>query len=292
MVAEWVLLAVTTVLLGGMAGIISKVALTKTPSSVLVISSFLVIMPVSLSFLIYYLIATGLAAVRIEYVMLGLASALFANLGFFLYFDALEKGPLMMIGSITSTYPAFIVIAAIAFLGELLTLAQAIGAATVIAGVVTLLYIHGTATGKSKIPRVALMLSILTIFSWTMWGILLKVALDNLDVILYLGLSAFVMPPITFAYLKLRNKGQRIQLPQLSFGVMLAIVSIGFEQLGFFSETFAVNAGPASLVFPVVASYPIVTIILAYAFLKERLSLKETLLILAVVAGIILVATI
>ena len=293
MVETWALFAITTVLLCGVSGIVSKLALNNAPSSVLVIASFIVIMPASLLLLAYYILFIGLEGVELGCVALGIVAAIFANLGFFLYFDALEKGPVLLIGSITSAYPAVIVVTAILLMGDQLTLIQAIGTMVVISGVVTLLYIHGTATGKAKIPRIALLLSVLTIFSWATWGISLKTAFDGgLDVLLYLGLATLVMPPLTIGYLKLRNRGTKLSLPKYSLPLILAIISVEIEQLGFYTETLSVNTGQASLVFPVVASYPVVTVVLAYAFLKERLSLRETLLVLAVVTGIVLVAVI
>jgi transporter family protein len=293
MVETWALFAITTVLLCGVSGIVSKLALNNAPSSVLVIASFIIIMPASLILLAYYILFIGLEDVELGCVALGIVAAVFANLGFFLYFDALEKGPVLLIGSITSAYPAAIVVVAILLMGDQLTLIQAIGTITVITGVVTLLYIHGTATGKAKIPRIALLLSVLTVFSWTTWGISLKTAFEGgLDVLLYLGLATLVMPPLTIGYLKLRNRGTKLSLPKYSLPLILAIISVELEQLGFYTETLAVSTGQASLVFPIVASYPVVTVVLAYAFLKERLSLRETLLVLAVVTGIALVAVI
>jgi len=292
MVETWVAFAITTVILCGISGIISKIALNNVPSSVLVMSSFIVIMPISLILLTYYIMFVGLDGVSLYYVVLGIVAAIFANLGFFLYFDALEKGPVMLIGSITSAYPAVVIVGAILLLGEWLTFIQAVGVIMVVTGVVALLYIHGTAIGKTKMPRVALVLSILAIVSWSIWGITFKAALEGLDIILFWGLSALVMPPLTLGYLKLRSRGERIQIPKYSIPLVFAIISVEVEQLGFYTETLAVNAGPASLVFPVIASYPVVTIILAYAFLKERISMKEAILIFAVVTGIVLVSVI
>jgi len=288
----WMIFAILTILLCGVAGVISKYALRSATTSTLVISSFIVIMPVSLFLLIYYTVVRGLEGVDPAYVALGLLSALFANLGFFLYFDSLERGPLLIVGPISSAYPAIIVVAAILVLGETLDPLQTLGVTMTMAGVVALLYLHGAAMGKMKCPRSALALAILAVISWGIWGIVLKAALRELDVILYLGLSTLVMPPLTLGYLKLRNRGKKIGIPKFSLPVILAIISVEVEQLGFFSETFAVSNGPASLVFPVVASYPVVTIIVAYAFLKERISLKEALLIIAVIGGIILLSTV
>jgi uncharacterized membrane protein len=293
---SWVFFAILTVLLTGTAGVISKYALRSATTSTLVISSFIVIMPVSIILLLYYVLANGLGGVEPMYVALGLMSAFFANLGFFLYFDSLERGPLLIVGPITSAYPAIIVVVALLVFNETLNLLQAIGVTMTMAAVIALLYLHGASMGRMKCPRSALGLAILAAISWGAWGILLKSALAGLDIILYLGLPAIVMPPLTLGYLKLRNRGkslrETLKIPVYSIPLIFAVISVELEQLGFYNETLAVSTGPASLVFPVIAAYPVVAIVITYAFLKERISLKEALLIFAVVTGIILLSTV
>jgi len=293
---SWVFFAILTVLLTGIAGVISKYALRSATTSTLVMSSFIVIMPVSIILLLYYVLANGLGGVEPMYIALGLLSAFFANLGFFLYFDSLERGPLLIVGPITSAYPAIIVVVALLVFNETLNPLQAIGVTLTMAAVITLLYLHGASMGRMKCPRSALALAILAVISWGVWGILLKAALTGLDVLLYLGLPALVMPPLTLGYLKLRNPGktlrETLKIPSYSLPIILAVISVELEQMGFYNETLAVSTGPASLVFPVIAAYPVVTIVIAYAFLKERISLKEAMLIMAVVTGIILLSTV
>jgi len=293
---SWVFFAILTVLLTGIAGVISKYALRSATTSTLVMSSFIVIMPVSITLLLYYVLANGLGGVEPMYIALGLLSAFFANLGFFLYFDSLERGPLLIVGPITSAYPAIIVVVALLVFNETLDPLQAIGVTLTMAAVITLLYLHGASMGRMKCPRSALALAILAVISWGVWGILLKAALTGLDVILYLGLPALVMPPLTLGYLKLRNPGKTLRktlkIPSYSLPMIFAVISVELEQMGFYNETLAVSTGPASLVFPVIAAYPVVTIVIAYAFLKERISLREALLIFAVVTGIILLSTV
>ncbi len=292
---SWVAFAVFTVLLTGTAGVVSKYALRDATTSTLVTGSFIVIMPISVALLVYYAAAVGFGSLDPLYLALGLASALFANLGFFLYFDSLERGPLLIVGPITSAYPAIIVVVALLAFNEMLTPLQAVGVVLTIGAVILLLYLHGASMGRMKCPRPALALAVLAAISWGAWGILLKIALTGLDIILYFGLAAIVMPPLTLGYLRLRNRGkplrEMLRIPGYTVPVIFAIVSVELEQLGFYNETLAVSTGPASLVFPVIASYPVVTIVIAYGFLKERISLREALLIISVVTGIILVST-
>ncbi|HDP97171.1 MAG TPA: DMT family transporter [Euryarchaeota archaeon] len=300
MMETWISLSLLTVILCGVSGIISKIVLRSVPSSSLMMASFLIIMPTSIFLLIAYIWKVGLEGIDATYVLLGLATAFMANLGFFLYFDALERGPITIVGSVTAAYPVIIIVLAILLLGETLTLLQGAGVTGILFGVVALTYIHGLSGEKTACPRVAIALSIMAFLCWGAWGVMLKTALESLDVVLYIGLSCLVMPFLTFAYL--RQKGENLfsfgefrylfKASAASIPAVLAIISIEAEQLGFFSETFAVSTGPASLVFPVVASYPVVTIVLAFFLLHERISMKEYLLIALVLAGIIIISAV
>lgn len=300
MIDAWVPLSLLTVVLCGVSGIISKMVLREVPSSSLMMASFLIIMPTSFFLLLAYIWTVGIDDIDLAAVLLGFATALMANLGFFLYFDALERGPLTIVGSVTAAYPAIIIVLAIFLLGENLTLIQAFGVSGIVFGVVALTYMHGLSGVKSTCPPIAIALSVMAFLCWGAWGVMLKTVLESIDVVLYIGLSCLVMPFLTFSYLRLKGKNifgfgefkHVFKASAASLPAILAIISIEAEQLGFFSETFAVSSGPASLVFPVVASYPIVTIVLAFFLLHERISRKESLLISLVLVGIILVSTI
>jgi len=73
--------------------------------------------------------------------------------------------------------------------------------------------------------------------------------------------------------------------------VALCTASSIVGDIAFFAEIVVISQGPASIVFPLVASSPLVVVLLAYGFLKERLTQREWTLIAAVITGIILVST-
>ena len=59
-------------------------------------------------------------------------------------------------------------------------------------------------------------------------------------------------------------------------------------QLGYFAETGAISTGEAAIVFPLVSAYPIITILGARVFLKERISIADRVLLACVIVGIVL----
>ena len=71
---------------------------------------------------------------------------------------------------------------------------------------------------------------------------------------------------------------------------MIAIMASEVVNIAFFAEINAVDQGPASIVFPLVASSPFIVIMLAFFFLEERLTRTEWLLTLLVVIGIVVVS--
>lgn len=107
----------------------------------------------------------------------------------------------------------------------------------------------------------------------------------------YLGLYSLVLPPLFLTYLKYKRIPREQILPKWSLPVIIAVIAVLVGQLGLFADTAAVSIGEAAVVFPLIASYPIVMILLAFAFLKERLSRRDILLVFAVIIGIVLIST-
>jgi drug/metabolite transporter (DMT)-like permease len=60
-------------------------------------------------------------------------------------------------------------------------------------------------------------------------------------------------------------------LPRSSTVALCTASSIG-GNISFFAEIVTISQGPASIVFPLGASSPLVVVLLAYSFLKERLT--------------------
>jgi uncharacterized membrane protein len=77
-------------------------------------------------------------------------------------------------------------------------------------------------------------------------------------------------------------------VPKWTVPVILAIVVAELWQLAYFAETSAISVGSASVVFPLISAYPIVTIIGARMFLKEGMSRLDMFLILTVILGIVM----
>ncbi|MGQ9586876.1 MAG: EamA family transporter [Thermoplasmata archaeon] len=204
----------------------------------------------------------------------------------------LAPGAVTMVGSITAAYPAITVVLAVTLLGEELQLVNALGIPIIIASMIGLSLSHGQSAGASGFSRVSLFLSIAALLLWGVGGIFIKAVLSELPLVMYLGLYPLILPPIAFAYLRHKRATKDIFFPKWSVAVIGAVVVAELWQLGYFSETAAVSEGAASIVFPPISAYPVVTIAAARFFLKESLSRTDWLLLVAVIIGIVLTSVV
>ena len=272
----------------GVTQVIAKFAVGSLNAESMVALNFLTSMPVYVFILAGALLFWGEYLDHLEYVLYALIGASTARGGYYIYLEALEKGDVSVVGSITAAFPAITVVLAVVFLGETLNLVNAAGIALIISSMVALSYSRGDVSARTAHSRSSLLLSVATMVIWGVGGVFIKLALDGLPLIAYLGVYPLILPPIAFAYLRHRKATWRVFLPKWTVPVILAIVVAELWQLAYFSETSALSVGSASIVFPLISAYPVVTILGARAFLKEKLSRREMLLILAVIVGIVL----
>jgi len=287
----WVLLALSAVVLYGISQVIGKLAIDSLAAPTMVAVNFLVSMPVYLLFFLCFLLSLGSFQIGSEYIIFGLVAALLGRAGYYTYLEALERGPVMIVGSITAAYPAIITILAITLLGESLTAIQGVGVVIIIISMIGLSFSHGSSKGGTSFTRLSLILSIATLILWGVWGIFVKLALRELPIMFYLGLYSLVLPPLFFTYFRYKRIPFKQVLPKWSLPVIIAVIAVLIGQLALLADTAAVSLGEAAVVFPLIASYPVVMILLAFAFLKERLSRRDVSLVFTVIIGIILIST-
>jgi len=285
-------LALTSLLIYGITQVISKQVVQSLNVVSLVAVNFLVSLPMYVVFLAGAIAFVDFASLPVEYILYGFIGASTARIGYYIFLEALDKGAVSVVGSVTAAYPAITAALAVTVLGEELSLVNALGITLIIASMVALSYSHGRSSKETGFSRAALVLSIATLLLWGFGGMFIKLSLSELPLIAYLGLYPFLLPPIAFAYLRHRRATKELMLPRWSVPVIGAVVITELWQLGYFAETAAVSEGAASIVYPLISAYPVVTIAAARFFLKEGLSRTDWLLLAAVIIGIVLASTV
>jgi len=291
MIEAAVSLALCALLIYGLDQVIAKATVRALNATSMVAINLVVSLPLYIFIFIGAVLLWGEYLDHLEYVLYGLIGASTARGGFYIFLEALESGVVSMVGSITAAYPALTALLAITFLGERLGLLSCLGISMIIASMVALSFSHGRSAGNvTGFSRSSLLLSLATFFLWGVGAIFIKMALEGLPLIGYLGLYVFVLPPIGFVYLRHKRASWSVFFPKWTVPVIGAIVVAELWQLGYFAETSAVSQGAASLVFPLISAYPIVTILGARVLLSERLSRLDWMILSIVILGIILIS--
>jgi bacterial/archaeal transporter family protein len=130
-----------------------------------------------------------------------------------------------------------------------------------------------------------LVFSVLTIGCWGAWGAVSKLASNDIDantnqILFTLGLLPLIA--IALRSPRLASSAGSIRRVGIGWAFLTGILG-GTGNIAFFRAL--VVGGQASIVVPVTALFPLVTVILALAFLRERLGLMQKIgLVLALIA--------
>lgn len=269
-----------------------KLALRELSTPSMILFSLLIALPMFLAILVG-LTLTGeiwtIGAVPLAY---GLVGAAFGQIGYYAYVEAARRGPISIVGSATASYPVMVAVVAIMFLGETMTLLQGLGVTVIMASIIGLSYMHEEPESHGHASAGYYTICIVTVLLWGFWAVFTKLALMGMSNMEFLAIYAIVIPPVTIAYYSLSGIKIRSVWPRWGGAVKIAIVSTIVGNLAYFVEITAIASGPAAIVFPLVASTPVIVVLLAFAFLKERLSTWEWSLVAGFVIGIVLVSTV
>ncbi|RLI34314.1 hypothetical protein DRO53_03885 [Candidatus Bathyarchaeota archaeon] len=131
-----------------------------------------------------------------------------------------------------------------------------------------------------------LILSLAVVVMWGAWAFLVKLASQHLswqEIFILSNLVFFLFTLGLLLYVKPSFAGAS----QAVFYVLLA-GTIG--SLGTISFYTALSLGKASIIVPLTALYPVVTVILSVLFLHETLTVKQALGVALAIAAILLIS--
>ena len=285
MVPLWLLLASVDMMSWGVGQVLVKRATDRLGAVTMVL--FVTLVDGVLYLAVFLAAAQPLAATLETYVYATLTSVVGIT-GYILYFEALLRGNVSVVATITAGSPIITILGAIAFLHETPTVAEAVGMALLVAVILILSY--EPLGGEWKIP-LAVTLSVAILVLWGVWGILTKVAVDApgfgpWQLLLFYSLSNFCAGTPYYLW-----RRKRFPPPNPSRRAY-AIGAGGFllMMIGIVAATVALSIGDASLVTAVGGCAPVVTSLVAYAVLKEKATPLRVLALLLFIPGIVLVA--
>jgi len=215
-------------------------------------------------------------------------------LAMFSYYHAMKRVKISLVSPIVNTSCILTVVLCILVLHQYPSPSQAVAIVLVIAGLI-LLSINKTPEDDSEEdtrvkPKINIyILGLIFAFGYFVLDGLasfldaafLEGYMQDCDMIISHSIISLALGIGCYIYLKIKDKSYRIEIDKYK-----AIGSV-FETAGEFTYIFAFVNGSASVISPFVATYSVVTIILSRIFLKEKLKIRQYLLIVLILIGVV-----
>jgi drug/metabolite transporter (DMT)-like permease len=228
-----------------------------------------------------------------EAVLLGVGSGLNLTIGNILFYKALVKGPLLIVAPITSSFAAVTIVLSLAS-GEHPTLLQMIGMAVTLAGIILAAAASRGVAHEEK-PSIGT-----SLLPWRSSGVALAIAAAVL-----FGISVWIMK---FAALRLGSPLTVLVLRHTALLVMIGIFLFngrspqprswaslrwvapvaGLDTLATWFINLGLQTGLASVVSVITSLYSVVTMVLGYTLLRERITRTQQIGIGVTLAGVVL----
>ena len=238
--------------------------------------------------LIYAILFPEMPAISVELVLLVLVTAVFSAFGYFYFYKALEKGTVSVVSPISSSWAVVTTSLATVFFKETLTPYQVVGIILVFVGIF-LSSTNLTEMRRSISHRMSDGASE-AIVAMIGWGITFALAKPLVNIagpgmtLLFMRAGSFLF---VFSWIKIARV--KFTIPEKSIALLL-IGSGLLDTVGFLAYNLGVTTQFVSIVSPIAATFPAVTILLAYAFLKERVVNSQKAGIVAILSGLILIS--
>jgi drug/metabolite transporter (DMT)-like permease len=215
---------------------------------------------------------------------IGVLAYLLDGAGWIMYFQSIIAGPITIVGTLSAAYPAITIVFAHWFLGETLTKLQYVAVALVIGGCIGLAYQPADAANKvTGRAWIALAFSALMLWGGAQTVVKYDYSLGATDtnMALYSMIGALLTLGV-YGVWKGRAGAHSVIEWTRSF------LPMGMMAAGDLGVLIASRYGEISIVTPLTAAYPLVTLTFAALVLRERIVLLQWGCIAAILAGMFL----
>lgn len=268
--SAWFFPAIASLAIWGVSIFLPKLAVHRLPALHLIVyqMGFFFLTAVALQAFYGFDIDFSRLGLALFAVMIGIVG----GVGQLFYIFAIQKGPFSLVAMITALYPAIVILLGTVFLQEVISLRQYVGIGLGLAAIVLITMRNNHAQGENA-PTLGswLVPACLALIFWGLWGFLPKIALESLSphsVIFFESIGNLTVGAIIaiFCGFRLEVHARSISILALSSALSVAAILTYF---------YALKTGPVSIISPMTALYPVISVILSRIFLKEKISLPQ-----------------
>jgi len=235
----------------------------------------------------YFLFRGQVSISQGDFLML-FAASIIDVFAIYFFWKSMEVGEVSIVSPVSATYPLVTILLSIALAGEMLSPLKIICMFAVVVGAVL------TSSDLSKLRHLHAAKGVGLAFAAMMiWGVyfymvgMVERTTDYISVFVFTNLIA---TPILIGYSYLKA-GRGLKRDRKIKSVIWPIAAVSLlATAGWFVLNYGYSLGQVSLVTTVSSLYPIITVMLAMAFFKEKLVMNQKIGIVVTIAGLFLLS--
>ena len=208
-------------------------------------------------------------------------------LGTIVYYEALKMSSRALVGTIATSFPAVTVLISVAFLNEKLSGQQIIAIIIIFVGLALASLNLKEIRSKNIFSDKGVMLAFVPMIAWGTWVALIKIPVQQIGWF-WPNYLTFLLFPLLFIFIKIRKK--KVELPTVNNAIVPLVVSTTLVRIAEFSYNAGIGKDLVSIVAPIAGANPILFIILAFIFFKDKITRQQILGIITTLIGIVLLS--
>ena len=207
--------------------------------------------------------------------------------GTIVYYEALKLSSRALVGTIATSFPAVTVIISVIFLNERLTGSQLLSIIVIFIGLILASINFKELRNKKTFSDKGVMLAFVPMIAWGTWIALIKIPVQQIGWF-WPNYLTFLLFPLLFLFIKVRKI--KLELPTVNNAFIPLVISMVMVRAAEFSYNIGISKGLVSVVAPIAGANPILFIILAFIFFKDKITTQQILGIITTLIGIVLLS--
>jgi uncharacterized membrane protein len=282
-----ILFALTAMLSWGTADFFAKKAIDKVGfKNSLLLNHLVAFVPLVILSIFFF----KLPPLSFELVLITISAGVLGIIAYIFLYRGFQKGNVSVVSPISASWSVITTVLAVFLFQETLTSLQIVGIITVFIGIffastnfseLKKSIRHGRSSGITD--------GLISMVAWGITYTLLRpitLAFGPIIALLFLRVIALT---ILFSYTRIGKT--KFSFPARLIFIFIALAGL-LDLLGFVAFNIGISTAFLSIVGPVAATYPAVTVVLAYIFLKEKIVGNQKIGVIAILAGLALISLI
>lgn len=224
-----------------------------------------------------------------ENILILLFVAILQVVAYLSFYKGLEKGEVSLVSPIGATWGLLVVLLGVIFRGEDLKAVQVFSIVLIMGGIMILSFNTKSFRSLMKLDLSAgVKEGFIAMLGWGISLFLLSLSTEDLGWFLPTLIFRSFVIGILLTYIFFSKK--EFSSEKKKFPSLLLIAIGAFDVAGFFSYSYGVEGEYASIVAPIGSAFALVSIILSFIFLREKVNLQKVSGIAAVIIGLVLIS--